>query len=491
VPTISLPEHPNLEQLRRQARTLQRAVRTGDAEAAERVRQHHPDGLPHDAAAFSLSAAQLVLAREYGFPSWPRLKQYLDLVADHGWNSPGGPDGDVAAEFCQLACLTYTFDDGPARWERARRILAERPDLAATDIWAAAAAAEVDTVRRLLEEDPGRARQRGGACRWRPLFYLAYSRHDPTVPAEPVLAIARLLLDAGADPNEGYLWHGQPYPFTLLTGVFGEGELGPERQPRHPHSLALARLLLDAGAEPNDSQTLYNRMFRPGDDHLELLFEYGLGGGDGGVWRRRLGDALAPPSELLRDQLKWAIAHGMPERVRLLVRHGVDVVSTFDGHTPAGLAVLNGDAEIAEYLVSRGSPPAGLDPAGELVGAALRADRHAVERLRVEHPDALAEARRRRPGLIVWASARGRAESVALLAELGFDVNALGRGDAPVAGEWETALHHAAAHGDLELAELLLSLGADTGIHDARFGSTPAGWAAHFGHESMVALLTG
>ena len=84
----------------------------------------------------------------------------------------------------------------------------------------------------------------------------------------------------------------------MLTGVFGEGELGPVRQPRHPHSLALGRLLLEAGADPNDGQALYNRMFEPGNDHLELLFEFGLGTGDGGPWRRRLGAALDTPAEM-------------------------------------------------------------------------------------------------------------------------------------------------------------------------------------------------
>ena len=33
------------------------------------------------------------------------------------------------------------------------------------------------------------------------------------------------------------------------------------QQPPHPECDALARLLLDAGADPNDSQTLYNRHF--------------------------------------------------------------------------------------------------------------------------------------------------------------------------------------------------------------------------------------
>ena len=74
----------------------------------------------------------------------------------------------------------------------------------------------------------------------------------------------------------------------MLTGVFGQGELGPVRQPRHPHSLALARLLLEAGANPNDGQALYNRMFEPDNDHLELLFEFGLGAGDGGPWKARM-----------------------------------------------------------------------------------------------------------------------------------------------------------------------------------------------------------
>ena len=120
----------------------------------------------------------------------------------------------------------------------------------------------------------------------------------------------------------------------MLTGVFGEGELGPVRQPRHPHSLALGRLLLQAGADPNDGQALYNRMFEPGNDHLELLFEFGLGTGDGGPWRRRLGDAVDTPAAMLRGELAWAITHGMTERVRLLVSHGADLTARSNAAPP-------------------------------------------------------------------------------------------------------------------------------------------------------------
>lgn len=213
-------------------------------------------------------------------------------------------------------------------------------------------------------------------------MYLTYARHDPEIAEDAVLTSARLLLDAGADPNAGYLWHGLPTPFTVLTGVFGEGELGPVRQPRHPHSLALGRLLLKAGADPNDGQALYNRMFEPGHDHLELLFEFGLGQGDGGPWRGRLGDAVDTPVEMLRGQLAWAITHGMTERVQLLVSHGVDVTSPFDGGpTVTSMAATAGHPDLVDYLVAHDAPPLGLEPAEAFIAAALAADRASLGRL--------------------------------------------------------------------------------------------------------------
>jgi hypothetical protein len=505
VPTVhTLPENPSLEHLRQRARALQRAVRGGDPDAAARVLAQHPDGVPEDPTTFRVTTAQLVVAREYGFPSWPRLRHYLGLVADHGWDtSPSRrPAAEPAEEFCRLACLSFGYgdDEGPDRWERARRLLADDPALTNDHIWAAATAADPATVRRLLAEDPARARQRGGPYHWTPLFHLAYSRLDPAVPADAVLTVARLLLDAGADPNEGYLWNGRPYPFTVLTGVFGEGERGPERWPRHPHSAALARVLLAAGADANDSQTLYNRQFGDDDDHLELLFAYGLGTGDGGPWKARLGDLIDPPREQVRVQLWWAVEHEHLDRVRLLVRNGVDFHTPYhappggpdwyprDGRTAIELAALVGNTAVADYLRSQGAAETRFGPADELIAAAFRADRTAIERLWEAYPQAAADASRARPGLTVWAAARGRSETVTLLAELGFDVNARGRGDVPVEGGANTALHYAAVQGNHQLARLLLSLGADPNIVGG-FDSTPLGWARHAGQRSTIELL--
>ncbi|QFZ18366.1 ankyrin repeat domain-containing protein [Saccharothrix syringae] len=494
MPTSAMPERPHLDNFRRQARALQRAARAGDPDALARLARHHAGG-PR------LSAAQLVVAREHGFASWPRLVRYLGTAAEHGWDTRLGaaPAADPAEEFCRLACLTYSREDGPGRWARARRLLAEHPGLTSRHIWAAAAAARPDDVGRLLAEQPRLVAQRGGPFRWRPLFHLVYSRFDEAVPAERVLAVARLLLDAGADPDDGYLFDALPSPFTLLTGVFGHGELGSRRQPRHPHWRALGRLLLDAGADPNDAQALYNRMFEPDDSHLELLFEYGLGTGDGGPWRARVPE-LGTPARMLRTQLRWAVEHHQPARVRLLVEHGVDFRSPFeddgpawspgDGRTAVELARLGGDAEIADHLVARGAVPPGPDPVGELVAAAFRGDRSAVDRVRAEHPGVVAEARRSRPGLVVWAAARGSVETVGLLVGLGFDVNAYGRGDAPVEEAWETALHRGAMAGDVELTRRLLALGADPDLRDRRFDATPLDWARHF-HQSSTADLLG
>jgi hypothetical protein len=488
--TVPLPETPSFEQLRNQAKDLRRAVLAGEDDAVAEVGARHPDGAPATGEPFPLRSAQLVVARRYGFASWTRLKRHLEVVERY----QRAPDdietlANPADELIRLACLTYGIDE-PERREQARRLLAGRPDLAGATIYTAAVAADVEQVRRFLRDDPGLARAEGGPHRWTALFHLAYSRLDDAVDREAVLVVAATLLDHGADPNAGYLWHGLPIPFTVLTGVFGEGEQGPVHQSRHPHSPAFARLLLERGADPNDGQTLYNRMFGTDDDHLELLFEFGLGAGDGGPWRARLGDAIESPAAMLQRQLEWAVTHDQRARVRLLAEHGVDLDARLpNGRTAAELAVLNGNTSIADDLIVLGAAPPALAPVDAFVAAVLGADADAVERLRASQPGVVAEAQDARPGLVVWAAANGRRDAVDLLVALGFDVNALGRGDAPVEEPWETALHRAAGDGDVALVELLLALGADRSIRDARFDATPLQWAGYFGQGSVVTVL--
>src|SRR4051812_6824585 len=166
------------------------------------------------------------------------------------------------------------------------------PELARTSLHTAAAAGDVEAARKHLADVDAL----GGPHRWEPLLYLAYSR----AAGDGALEIARLLIDAGADVNAGFLWEGLSPPFTALTGAFGRGEGDP---PPHRDSLALARLLLEAGADPTDAQTVYNLSWTEGDEWLELLLEFGFGRGDGGPWRARLGTGLPTPPETAEDCL--------------------------------------------------------------------------------------------------------------------------------------------------------------------------------------------
>ncbi len=484
----ALPQDPDLHQLRNQARELQRAVRAGDKAARARVVRWQPDPAPPER--FRLTAAQLVLAREHGFASWARLRRYVRIVTARSW-TPGRPapaDEPLPDRFLRLACLTSGGDES-ADQVAAARLLAEHPGLAESDLFVAAACANVAGVRRHLAARPSAASATGGPHGWSPLLYQAYARHDPDPDQSAVLETARLLIEAGADPNDGRFWHALPTPYTVLTGVLGHGE---RRRPWHPHAIAFARLLLDAGADPNDGQTLYDRMFGTRDDHLVLLFEYGLGRDTNGPWHRLLGDGLESPATMLRTLLAWAIAHDQRERVALLAANGVDVLSPFTEprgprrHTPVEFALFNGHRELADRLLALGAAPPRLNHADAFVSAVLAGDADAVERT---SPDVVAAVRRKRPGLVVWAAAHGAPGSVGLLVAAGFDVNARGRGDVLSNQPWQTALHAAAEKGDLALAERLLELGADPGVEDRRFHATPLDWSRYFHQPALSDLL--
>jgi ankyrin repeat protein len=455
----ALPNDPDLGWLRNRAKDVQR---------------DHPE--------WTLADAQRHQARHFGFPSWPALKHHVEFVRAYRRAPDEVPaQRDPADEFLRLACLTYGVDD-PSR----RRLAAEvgRSLPTGENVWLAAARADTAVLRRLLTRE--RASREGGPFGWAPLTYLAYSRHDPDLDEEQVLEAARLLLDHGADPNTGYLWHGLPSPFTVLTGCFGEGEQGPAAQPEHPHGFALARLLLEHGADPNDAQTLYNRCFSADDGHLELLFEFGLGAGDGGPWKRRLGPAAMSPQELLARQLGWAVVQGMDARVELLVAHGVDPDLRVDIHgvhaaSAHAAAVAAGRTSTAHLLERLGADSSRTRVVDRVIAAVLAGTHVARDQVRaaIDH----------RPGLVAWAAEQGNLVGVRRAVGLGWDINRLARTDVPSNEPWQTALHAAADRGDIAMIELLLSLGADPTITDARFDATPRAWAEHAGHPAAATLL--
>lgn len=410
-----------------------------------------------------------------------------DVIRSRTWTpTPQGPADGPTDRFLRSVCLSY---DGPLDLSAAAAVLEEEPSLPETDIAVAAACGDVGAVRSMLAADGSLARRERGPYGWSPLLYLAYARW-PGGTQEATVEAARLLLAAGADPDDGRFWHGLVPPFTVLTGVLGGGE---RDEPPHPYAASLARLLLEAGADPNDGQALYNRMFTDEDDHLVLLLEFGLGAQHDGPWYCLLGDRLDTPAALLRGQLQWALLHGQARRVRLLADHGVDLSRPFTdlrssrgtARTPAETALLAGRGDLADEIVARGAAAPMLDPVDTFVAAVLAGDGDAVRRT---PPPVVERVRAARPGLPVWA-AQVRAEAIPLLAECGFDLDAYGRSDVPVDDPWQTALHVAAGAGDTALVRTLLDLGANPALRDARFDGTPLDWARHFGHADVEELL--
>src|SRR4030095_17272411 len=125
MPTQQLPTSPSVENLRKQAKSLRRAVLANDRDALARVREFRPKG--QDAGKrFQLSEAQFVIARTYGFASWSKLKQYVEVVEGHTFMPPhpklGIETESLPDRFIRLACLDYLADYVERR-EQAREML--------------------------------------------------------------------------------------------------------------------------------------------------------------------------------------------------------------------------------------------------------------------------------------------------------------------------------------------------------------------------------
>ena len=377
----------------------------------------------------------------------------------------------IADRFTDLACLTYGGDH-VSRRQQAEGMLAATPDIGAATPYAAATAFDVAAIRACLQADAGYAARAGGPRAWPPLMYLCYSRTTENPPRRDAMTCARLLLEAGA-PADAFIVDERigGWRWSSLTGAMGEGENGLLQQPPHARALELAELLLAHGADPNDAQGLYNTMFTPGNEWLELLLAHGLSASD-------TVDPDRDGTRTLDYQLSQAVKRGLHERATLLLQYGAEAtgIDGYNGRPNYDNAVLEGFPAIAELLIEYGAARVELPIEDRFRGAALGGDRAVATELLREQPAMIDN-----PSLLMGAV--HRPEAAGLLLELGADPNR------PDGEGGRVLLHEAAWHNSQAVVECLLAAGARCDIREGTHHATPVGFANHAGHAGLRDLL--
>jgi len=131
-PTRAMRETPDIDQLKRQARELLEAYRAQSPDAIIEVGAYHRTATPET---FALHDAQFVLARAYGFESWPKLKAAVDGVTTTRLHE-AVQQGDLGAARALLARRPEIVDllrGGPSGFEiRALHIAVMRRDVEMT-----------------------------------------------------------------------------------------------------------------------------------------------------------------------------------------------------------------------------------------------------------------------------------------------------------------------------------------------------------------------
>lgn len=339
-----LPVRPDLDQYRTQAKELLAACTAGKPEALARVATHRKrsDGP-------ILSDAQLALAREHGFDSWPKFKRAIELSSQlRAALDPGDParvrailneipqladsvpwpeyrPNTPAIEIVAAACVWHR----PRKHEIAQALIEAG---ATCDITLAARAGLVDRVRALLDQDPnlidftdatGRTALYRAAC-----VYGQFKEGE---------AVADLLLARGAKADlfvaatfamserieellcadESLAQAADPEGMTALHWA-----VRPRRTNGNQQPIRVTKLLLEAGADA--------RATDPTQEGMQPLHHVG----------------------------EWGAVH--PQQADLLLDHGADINAASEiGWTPLDYAIDRSRTNIAEHLRARGGKESG------------------------------------------------------------------------------------------------------------------------------------
>jgi ankyrin repeat protein len=457
-----LPERPNLEQLKKQAKSLLHAARAQDPAALQRFQI-----LPALASNLALHDAQSVIAREHGFKSWNALREHVE---ERTLTFAAAVD-----EF--IRCATGGSSG------RALRLLALHPGIAHANLYTELVLGDAAAVEARLEKDPQVVRQPGGIQNWEPLLYACHTclHHDVPARAAGLVSIARALLARGANPNATYDWNWHPeLPRTALWAALCA-----------VNHLPLAEVLLEGGADPTDGVSMHITAGGGNLAALELLHRFGVNvnGIPGGVppLRYILSWATDPAG------VRWLLEHGADANlawddagdaplhiaaqrwdvamVELLVQHGADINKRrTDGRTAHTLAELHGNQTIAAWLLAHGAKDE-LSPLDRFVAACAQGNREQSEAMLRTHPELRKQLRAEHHLMMQALAERGDAAVLATMLACGFDPHAKDK-------DGVTALHRAAMAGRPEAVRVLLAHGASVNALDGMFAASPLVWAA-------------
>ncbi len=490
MPIQKLPAKPSLDHLKSQARDLLKAVRQGDKSAINRVNatsssEHKVADEREKCSAFRTADAQRVIAREYGLPSWPKLKREVErrtLTLDEKIN----------------AFVRSATHERPTR---AAFLLEYEPRIIDSSLHAAVVGGRNDLLAGALEKDPSLATEKGGPSGkdWTLLHYVSHSmmgKENPEI-ATGLVACGKLLLQAGADPNAHYAT--PPWPQARIRPLFGA--TGLTNQPE------LARMLIEAGAILNDGESVYHSCEHYFLECMEILKEAGaeLSKADENYGNSPLYfligyNSFARNFKTARKGILWLLDQNVDtnviclkekketalhlaietrkdaEIIEALLEKGADPnLERGDGATPYQLALKFGLAEQANLMKRHGARDIPLPAGDALISACFNKDEDKVLEILRSELDIISKLNEDQLKSVRLAAVNNRPKVVELLCKAGFDINYIGTQD------WDaTALHWSAWHGQWEAVEKLLELGADISLKaNPPEDSRVLGWAIH------------
>ncbi len=447
-PNSSLPRRPSLALLSNLAKQLQKAHESRAPEAIARIKARHPrfaNATEEQIAQtpLTLRDAQLVIAREYGFEHWAAMKTHIESLV-------GSPESDSALrELIQasgkgdLAAFTRLVDTNPDLINKLGGDDRAHNVFKTTALHKAAQNGHLAIVRLLLDRgaDPDIRDEGDNAT---PMHFAAESGH---------LDIVKLLVERGADVNG-------------FGDVHGWDIIGWATLHHHTH-IDVANYLLANGAHHN----IFSAVATGDIDAIRKLAPI----------RRDVIDKPMAIWEARRRPLHLAVMKKQPQVIPVLLDFAADIEATDVDHlTPLDYATLRNEKECADLLVSRGAKVS--------FPAAFALDRTDVIETELQRDPDVLKPGHRFGKLLDTASEVGSGAMIERLIAHGADVGSL-TNSASFGTKGYTPLHSAAWHGNVEAIRVLVKYGAALNPRDSTHNATPLGWATYAGRTEAAKVL--